>query len=75
MARASSVSLEREVGSLEARIAVLENDMRDIRSDVRVIRDVVVGLKGGWRTLCLIVALSASLGAGAAKIFATLSPK
>ena len=75
MARASSISLEREVGSLEARIAALETDMRDIRSDVRVIRDVVVGLKGGWRTLCLIVALSASLGAGAAKMFAIFTPR
>lgn len=75
MARVSAFSLEREVGSLEARIVALENDMRDIRADVRVIRDVVVGLKGGWRTLCLIVALSASLGAGAAKMLALISLK
>lgn len=75
MARPPALSMEREVGAHEARIAALELDMRDIRSDVRVIRDVVVGLKGGWRTLCLIVALSASLGAGAAKIFAAFTVK
>ncbi len=70
MARASAVSLEREVGALEARIGALEADMRDIRTDVRVIRDVLVGLKGGWRTLTLIVAVSASVGAGLARLSA-----
>ena len=61
-------SLHREVGALDARIAALEHDLRDVRADVRVIRDVLVSLKGGWRTLSLIIAVSASLGAGLARV-------
>jgi hypothetical protein len=64
----NTTSLDREVGALEVRIGALETDMRDIRADVRVIRDVLVGLKSGWRTLTLIVAISASLGAGLARL-------
>lgn len=65
---AAPASLHREVGALDARIAALENDLRDLRADVRVIRDVLVSLKGGWRTLSLVIAISASLGAGLARL-------
>ena len=64
----STLSLHREVGALDARIAALEHDLNELRADVRVIRDVLVGLKGGWRTLSLIVALSASMGAGISRL-------
>ena len=60
-------SLDRELGRLETKMANLETDMALLQSDVREIRDAVVGYKGGWRLLTLIVATSAGLGALIAK--------
>ncbi|HFC04390.1 MAG TPA: hypothetical protein ENJ55_01675 [Rhizobiales bacterium] len=62
-----SESLEREFGRLEAKMANLEADMALLQRDVREIRDALVGYKGGWRVLTLIVATSAGLGALIAK--------
>lgn len=58
-----NASLDREIGRLEGQMANLENDMQILQKDVRDIRDVLVGYRGGWRALTLIVAASASLGA------------
>ena len=60
-------SLDREIGELRARMAAVETDLHDMRRDVREIRDALVGLRGGWRVLSLVVAVSASLGAMASK--------
>ena len=67
MARAMSPSYERELGQLEAKMDNLEVDMALLQRDVREIRDALVGYKGGWRVLTLIVATSAGLGALIAK--------
>jgi len=61
-------SLERELGRLETKMANLETDMALLQKDVREIRDALVGYKGGWRVLTLIVAASAALGALIAKM-------
>jgi hypothetical protein len=63
-----TASLDREIGELRARMAAVEAEVHDMRRDVREIRDALVGLRGGWRALTLIVAVSASLGAAASKI-------
>lgn len=60
---AMSHSFERDLGQFEARIAALEADMQEIRRDVREIRDALVGARGGWKLLTLVIGLSASLGA------------
>jgi len=60
-------SLERELGRLEEKMANVEADMQLLQRDVREIRDALVGYKGGWRVLTLIVATSAGLGALIAK--------
>ncbi len=44
-------SNERELGNLEARMQNVESELHGIRQDVREIRDALVGVKGGWRTL------------------------
>jgi len=49
-------------------MANLEADMALLQRDVREIRDALVGYKGGWRVLTLIVATSAGLGALIAKV-------
>ena len=44
----------RDLGSLEARVTRLEQDVQEIKADVRVIRDAIVTAKGGWKTLILV---------------------
>ena len=61
-------SLDRDIGRLEAKMANFETDMQLLQGDVREIRDALVGYKGGWRVLTLIVATSAGLGALIAKM-------
>jgi chromosome condensin MukBEF ATPase and DNA-binding subunit MukB len=56
-------SIEREVGKLEARMENVEQELAAIRDDVRQIRDALVGLKGGWLALTLLVTIATSLGA------------
>jgi chromosome condensin MukBEF ATPase and DNA-binding subunit MukB len=56
-------SIERELGNLEARMQTVENELQAIRMDVREIRDALVGVKGGWRTLTIIIGVAASAGA------------
>jgi hypothetical protein len=61
-------TLDREIGELRARIAALESEMQLVRRDVREIRDALVAVRGGWKALALIVAVSASLGAAISKL-------
>jgi hypothetical protein len=63
-----AAGFEREIGELRARMAAVETDLHEMRRDVREIRDALVGLRGGWRVLSLVVAISASLGAAASKV-------
>ena len=56
-------SIEREIGNLEARMQTVESELQAIRSDVREIRDALVGAKGGWRTLTLVIGLATTCGA------------
>ncbi|MFO1122508.1 MAG: hypothetical protein U1F47_09335 [Hyphomicrobiales bacterium] len=62
------MSLERDVGALDARMKMVEHEIHVIRSDVREIRDALVTARGGWRTLTIIVGLSATLGAAIARL-------
>jgi hypothetical protein len=61
-------NFDRDIGELRARMAAVEAEVHDMRRDVREIRDALVGLRGGWRVLTLVVAVSASLGAAASKL-------
>ncbi len=58
-----TTSHERELGRLEAKMTSLEHDLKQLQKDVREIRDAVVGYKGGWRMLSLLIAVSATFGA------------
>ncbi|HEU4498198.1 MAG TPA: hypothetical protein VFR60_02565 [Sphingomicrobium sp.] len=63
-----SSSLNREVGELRVRLAAVDDEMRILRSDVREIRDALVSMKGGWKILASLVALSAALGGLAGRL-------
>jgi chromosome condensin MukBEF ATPase and DNA-binding subunit MukB len=56
-------SIEREIGNLEARMQTVESELQAMRADVREIRDALVGVKGGWRTLIVVIGLATTLGA------------
>jgi hypothetical protein len=62
------MTLDRDVGALQARMENVEAELQAIRSDVREIRDALVTARGGWRTLSIVIALSMSIGAAAAKL-------
>ena len=57
------MSLEREVGALQARMEKVEMEIHAMSSDVREIRDALVTARGGWKMLTLVIGLSVSLGA------------
>jgi hypothetical protein len=61
-------NLHRDMGDLRARMLAVEGDLRELKTDVREIRDTLATFRGGWRALALIVAASASLGAVVSKI-------
>jgi hypothetical protein len=61
-------TLDHDIGELRARIAALENEMQLVRRDVREIHDALLTVRGGWKALALIVAISASLGAVISKL-------
>lgn len=60
-------NIERDIGNLEARMRAVESELHAMRIDVREIRDALVGVKGGWRTLMIVIGLAASIGAALGK--------
>ena len=56
-------TLERDVGALEARMQMMEQELHALRQDVREIRDALVTARGGWKTLTLVIGVSISMGA------------
>lgn len=64
----SNMSTEREIGRVQARMNAFEKDLDEIKADVRQIRDVVISVKGGWRTILLMASVSAAIGALGAKL-------
>ena len=61
-------NLHRDMGELQARVRAVETGLRELKTDVREIRDTLTTFRGGWRALALIVAASASLGAVVSKL-------
>ena len=61
-------TIERDLGSLEARMEAVEQEVHAVRRDVREIRDAVVTARGGWKLATVVIGLSASLGAALGKV-------
>jgi chromosome condensin MukBEF ATPase and DNA-binding subunit MukB len=57
-----AMSIDRDVGALEARMEMVETEIHAIRQDVRDIRDALVTARGGWRMLTLVIGVSVSAG-------------
>ena len=54
---------ERELGGIQERLKAMEETQGEMQTDIKAIRDVVVSVKGGWKTISIIVAVSGALGA------------
>lgn len=67
------MTIEREVGSLQARMEAVESEMQAMRADVREIRDALVTARGGWKMLTLVIGFSVSLGAALGKLLPALT--
>ena len=61
-------NMERDIGDLRARMAAVEVELHELRLDVREIRDTVVGFRGGWKAVSLLIGISATVGALAGKL-------
>ena len=57
----SDVDMHREMGSLIAQIEVLNREMKEMKTDVRQLRDDFAAVKGGSRVL---IGMAAFLGSG-----------
>ena len=58
-----SESDERTIGRLEAKIETLEDQVEQMSSDVREIRELLASAKGGYRTLIAVGLVSSAVGA------------
>ncbi len=59
---------ERELGEMNAKIAMLEITVSEMRTDLRTVRDTLTEAKGSWRTLMAVAGLSAAIGAFVVKL-------
>jgi hypothetical protein len=49
--------LNQDMGSVKAQLEFLNREMKELKNDVRHIRDDFSQVKGGWRTLIGVAAL------------------
>lgn len=57
----SDLEIYQDMGGVKVQLEVLNREMKELKSDVRCIRDDFSQVKGGWRTL---IGVAAILGAG-----------
>lgn len=59
---------DRDIGSLEAQVKALQEDMTEIKADVREVRDALVQIRGGRRVLWALMPAMATAGAALDRI-------
>lgn len=60
--------IDRYIGSLEARVKALEEDMSELRGDTKQILAILNQTKGSWKTLVMIGGCAGAVGAFLAKL-------
>ena len=68
---------DHELGELQAEVRNVKEDVTEMKSDLRDIRDILAQAKGGWKTLVLVAGIAGVMGAAATKLmaFAAWLPK
>ena len=61
--------LQRDLAKAEARIEIMQQEVTELRSDVRTLLNFISEAKGGWRMLMISAAVAGAVGAGLAKVF------
>lgn len=51
------IHVQRDLGNMEAQLATLNREMKELKDDVRKIREDFAHVKGGWRMLIGIAAI------------------
>jgi prefoldin subunit 5 len=65
-------SVQRDLGRLEAKVEQLTKQVSDMQSDLEKISTTLAEARGGWRAVAFISGISATLGAGAMKLFSMI---
>ena len=68
---------DHELGELQAEVRNVKEDVTEMKSDLRVIRDTLAQARGGWKTLLLVAGIAGVMGAAVSKLatFAAWLPK
>lgn len=51
-----------QFGALTAKVSALEEDVRELRSDVKKLLAAVENARGGWKTMMILGGLASSVG-------------
>lgn len=60
--------LQRDIGRHDEAIDNLKTEVHAIREDLAEIKQILSGVRGGWRTLLAVGSLAATIGAGISKL-------
>ncbi len=66
--RSNMRHIERELGSMTARLDDLDRRITHIERDVKEIRSFILSAKGSWKALIVVAAISSTLTAFALKL-------
>jgi hypothetical protein len=64
----AEVAMERDLGRHDAEILALKEDVREMRSDLHAIREILAEARGGWRALVMASGVAGAVGAIIAKV-------
>lgn len=67
--------IEVKVAVLETEMKTVKDDVHDIKTDVKAIRETLAQAKGGWKTLLLVGGAAGAVGAVLGKLLPFLPVK
>lgn len=56
--------LQREIGRHDAQIEGLQNDMAEVKADVKAIREMMAEARGGWKVMMMVAGAAGAVSAG-----------
>ncbi len=59
---------DHELGELQAEVRNVKEDVAEMKSDLRDVRDILSQAKGGWKTLLLVAGIAGVMGAAVSKL-------
>lgn len=65
---------EQQIGALQAEMEHVQDDVAEIKRDVREMRDILLQARGGWRMMLTVGTICAVAGGLATKILGWLLP-